>query len=69
MGQLISEQGQNIESITDHVENVQTDVEQGREELMKAESYQQKYRKKVLIILIICIIVAFIIAFSIYKKA
>lgn len=65
----ILEQGQTVDNIGDHIENVAIDVDQAREELAKASSYQQKYRKKVFIIFIICLIVALIIAFSIYSKA
>lgn len=63
----ITEQGGEIDTIENTIAQVSNDVEEGTVELRKAASYQQKYRKKVLIILIICIIVALIITLSIVK--
>lgn len=57
----ITAQGQHISSIESNIENVQGNVEQGAIELQKAATYQNKYRKKVLILLLIAIIVGIII--------
>lgn len=65
---LISEQGVKIESIEGNISNVADNVEEGHNELIKAENYQQKYRKKVLFILLLCIIVAIIITLSTVLK-
>lgn len=65
---LITEQGESIDSIQNNIENVSHQVQEGTSELRKAESYQNKYRKKVLIILIICLIVALIVTLSIIKS-
>lgn len=64
----ISEQGENVGTIADTVSNVAEDVEGGISELEKASNYQQKFRRKLVIILIIAIVVALIVVFSLYSK-
>lgn len=57
----INQQGQHIATIESNIENVQGNVEQGASELQKAATYQNKYRKKVLILLLIAVIVGTIV--------
>lgn len=64
----IAEQGENVETIAGTVSHVADDVEGGISELEKASNYQQKFRRKLLIILIIAICVALIVVFSLYSK-
>lgn len=65
---LIHGQGESIETIANQVSDVENNVEEGTAELRKASSYQQKIRKKALIIFIICLIIVFIISISIYTR-
>lgn len=57
-----------METIASTVDVVAGDVEGGLGELEKASSYQQKFRRKLIIILIIAICVALIVVFSLYEK-
>lgn len=57
----IQQQGQHIATIESNIENVHGNVEQGASELSRAATYQNKYRKKVLILLLIAIIVGVIV--------
>lgn len=65
---IFIDQGENIQTIDNTIENVAVDIEGGVSELEKAAEYQQKFRRKVLIILIIALILAFIVVFSLYSK-
>jgi t-SNARE complex subunit (syntaxin) len=62
------EQGEGIQTIDNSISQVAEDVEGGVSELQKASEYQQKFRRKVLIVLIIALILAFIVVFSLYSK-
>ncbi|XP_056637066.1 syntaxin-1A isoform X3 [Diorhabda carinulata] len=60
MAMLVENQGELVDRVEYHVENAQTHVQQGRTELIQAEGYQTKARKKKIFI-IICLVVALII--------
>lgn len=57
----INQQGQHIGTIESNIENVHGNIEQGASELRKAATYQNKYRKKVLILLLIAVVVGVIV--------
>lgn len=65
---LIHGQGESIDTIENHVSDVEENVVAGEVEIRKASTYQQKIRKKAFFILIILLIIALIVAFSIYSK-
>lgn len=66
---LVTDQGEGVQRIEDITNDVYNNVDDGVVELRKAETYQQKHRKKILILLLICLVVALIIAISIYLKS
>lgn len=49
------------DTIENSIDNVGSDVEAGRSELVKAAEYQAKYRRKVIILLLIAVIIGMII--------
>lgn len=57
----ITDQGQFVATIESNIEHAEANIEQGVGELRTAATYQNKYRKKVLILLLIAIIVGVII--------
>lgn len=59
---MIHEQGEQIDTIEANVETAHTHVDEGREQLVKASSYQQKSRKKLCCLVVIFIIIAGVIA-------
>lgn len=61
LGAMISEQGEQIDSIEANVERAYTNVEQGAQQLGKASEYQRKSRKKMCCLLIILLIIVAII--------
>lgn len=71
LGAMISEQGEQIDSIEANVERAYTNVDQGTQQLGKAAEYQRKSRKKMccllLIILIILAVVTIIIVLTVKK--
>lgn len=60
MAMLVENQGELVDRVEYHVESAQTHVQQGRDELVYAEKFQTKARKKKIFI-IICLVVALII--------
>ncbi|KAH3882364.1 syntaxin-7-like isoform X3 [Dreissena polymorpha] len=62
LGAMIHEQGEQIDTIEANVERAATHVEEGREQLTKAATYQKKSRKKLCCIVMIFVIIAAIIA-------
>jgi t-SNARE domain-containing protein 1 len=65
---IFPEQGDEVQTIDNAISQVADDVEGGVSELQKASEYQQKFRRKVLVVLIIALILAFIVVFSLYSK-
>ena len=61
LGALITEQGEQIDSIEANVERAYTNVEQGTQQLGKASDYQRKSRKKMCCLVVILFVVAAVI--------
>ncbi|XP_046748442.1 syntaxin-12 [Diprion similis] len=62
LGALVHQQGDSIDTIENNIENVHGNVELGAQELVKASSYQSKFRRKVCFLLILAVIAAVILA-------
>ncbi|XP_056637067.1 syntaxin-1A isoform X5 [Diorhabda carinulata] len=62
MAMLVENQGELVDRVEYHVENAQTHVQQGRTELIQAEGYQTKARKKLIYIIILIAILLAVIA-------
>lgn len=58
---MVTAQGEVIDSIEDNVETAHGNVEEGREQLLKASTYQSKYRRRVCILILILIIILAIV--------
>ncbi|XP_036146088.1 syntaxin-12 [Monomorium pharaonis] len=58
---LVHQQGDTIDTIDNHIENVHGNVELGAQELEKGSNYQSKFRRKVYILLLLAIIVAIVL--------
>ncbi|KAM0725010.1 Syntaxin-12 [Formica fusca] len=58
---LVHQQGDTIDTIDNHIENIHGNVELGAQELVKGSNYQSKFRRKVYILLLLAIIVAIVL--------
>ncbi|KAL4224505.1 Syntaxin-7 [Mactra antiquata] len=71
LGAMIYDQGEQIDTIEQNVEQAYTHVEEGRQQLSKASTYQKKSRKKlcclVVILLVIAAIITLIVVLSVKK--
>ncbi|XP_031772542.1 syntaxin-12 [Apis florea] len=65
---LVYQQGDTINTIDNHIENVHGNVELGAQELIKASNYQSKYRRKVFVLLLLAIIVVIILIIVLVTK-
>lgn len=65
---VIYQQGDTINTIDNHIENVHGNVELGAQELIKGSNYQSKYRRKVFILLLLAIIVVVILIIVLVTK-
>ncbi|XP_061392952.1 syntaxin-12-like [Musca vetustissima] len=65
---LVQAQGEDVERIETSVEYTANEVELGREELAKAASHRQSYRRKILILLAIAVIIGLIVTGIIVSK-
>ncbi|XP_047486786.1 syntaxin-12-like [Penaeus chinensis] len=61
LSSMVTAQGEVIDSIEDNVETAHGNVEEGREQLLKASTYQSKYRRRVCILILILIIILAIV--------
>ncbi|XP_066254619.1 syntaxin-7 [Euwallacea similis] len=61
LGSLVYEQGEVISTIENSIDHAGGNVAQGTEELIKASGYQNRYRKKILILVIVAAIIAIIL--------
>lgn len=61
LGAIVNEQGETIDRIENSIDQTAGNVEEGTEQLIKASGYQNKYRKKLLILVIIAIVIAAIL--------
>uniref|UniRef100_A0A2M4AG94 Putative snare protein pep12/vam3/syntaxin 7/syntaxin 17 n=1 Tax=Anopheles triannulatus TaxID=58253 RepID=A0A2M4AG94_9DIPT len=68
LSSLTNQQGEAIDSIENSIAGTAENVERGAEELDKAATYQNKYRRKVLILLIIAVILGLIVTGTIVSK-
>lgn len=53
---LVHQQGDTIDTIDNHIENIHGNVELGAQELVKGSNYQSKYRRKVYILMLLAIV-------------
>ncbi|XP_063224310.1 syntaxin-12 [Bacillus rossius redtenbacheri] len=58
---MVHEQGDALNTIESNIENVHGHVEEGTSQLQRAAQYQNKYRKKVLILALVAVVVAIIV--------
>lgn len=58
---LVHQQGDTIDTIDNHIENIHGNVELGAQELVKGSNYQSKFRRKVYILLLLAFIVAVVL--------
>ncbi|XP_066592834.1 syntaxin-12 [Prorops nasuta] len=65
---LVYQQGDNINSIENQIENVQGNVEMGAQELIKGSNYQSKFRRKIFILLLLAIIVVIVLVVILVTK-
>ncbi|XP_076665596.1 syntaxin 13 isoform X2 [Andrena cerasifolii] len=65
---LTYQQGDAINTIDNHIENIHGNVELGAQELIKGSNYQSKYRRKVYILLLLAIIVVVILIIILVTK-
>ncbi|XP_073840936.1 syntaxin 13 [Musca autumnalis] len=65
---FVQAQGEDVERIETTVEYTANEVELGREELAKAASHRQSYRRKILILLAIAVIIGLIVTGIIVSK-
>uniref|UniRef100_A0A2M4BW59 Putative snare protein pep12/vam3/syntaxin 7/syntaxin 17 n=1 Tax=Anopheles marajoara TaxID=58244 RepID=A0A2M4BW59_9DIPT len=68
LSNLTNQQGEVIDSIENSIAGTAENVERGAEELDKAATYQNKYRRKVLILLIIAVILGLVVTGTIISK-
>ncbi|XP_063599870.1 syntaxin-12-like [Penaeus indicus] len=61
LSSMVTAQGEVIDSIEDNVETAHGNVEEGREQLLKASTYQSKYRRRVCILILILVIILAIV--------
>ncbi|XP_076748994.1 syntaxin 13 [Xylocopa sonorina] len=54
---LVYQQGDTLNTIDNHMENVHGNVELGAQELVKGSNYESKYRRKLLVLLLLVMIV------------
>ncbi|XP_076302507.1 syntaxin-12-like [Lasioglossum baleicum] len=65
---FVYQQGETINTVDNHIENVHENVELGAQELIKGTNYQSKYRRKVFILLLLAIIVVVILIIVLVTK-
>ncbi|XP_026671298.1 syntaxin-12-like isoform X1 [Ceratina calcarata] len=65
---VVYQQGDTLNTIDSHIENVHGNVELGAQELIKGSNYQSKYRRKVFILLLLAIIVVVILIIVLVTK-
>lgn len=58
LGSLVNAQGETIDTIENSIDHAVGNVEEGTEQLVKASQYQNKFRRKILIIALIGLIIA-----------
>ncbi|KAL6257171.1 hypothetical protein P5V15_012101 [Pogonomyrmex californicus] len=58
---LVYQQGDTIDTIDNHIENIHGNVELGAQELEKGSNYQSKFRRKIYILLLLAFIVAIVL--------
>lgn len=68
LGALVHQQGDSINTIENSIENVHGNVELGAQELVKANSYQSKFRRKVCFLLLLAIVAAVILIVILVTK-
>ncbi|KAH9518851.1 Syntaxin-16 [Bulinus truncatus] len=61
LGALVHTQGEVLDTIDSNVERAYTNVESGRDQLIKAAEYQRKSRKKMCCLIVILLVVAVIV--------
>lgn len=57
LSSMVYQQGEVIDDIESCIENATGNIEQGTSELQKAERYQNKFRRKLIILILVAIIV------------
>lgn len=65
---MTHQQGDTINTIENHIEQVHGNVELGAQELVKGSNYQSKYRRKVFVLLLLAIIVIVILIIVLVTK-
>ncbi|XP_032682150.1 syntaxin-12 isoform X2 [Odontomachus brunneus] len=65
---LVHQQGDTIDTIDNHIENVHGNVELGAQELVKGSNYQSKFRRKVYILMLLAIIVVIVLIVILVTK-
>ncbi|XP_060806017.1 syntaxin-12 [Amyelois transitella] len=60
LAEMVSEQGQIVDTVESHISSAAAGVESGADELAKAAEYQRRYRRKMFILIIIAVIIAII---------
>ncbi|XP_014468419.1 PREDICTED: syntaxin-12 isoform X2 [Dinoponera quadriceps] len=65
---LVHQQGDTIDTIDNHIENMHGNVELGAQELAKGSNYQSKFRRKVYILMLLAIIVVIVLIVILVTK-
>ncbi|XP_043488981.1 syntaxin-12 [Polistes fuscatus] len=65
---LAYQQGDTINTVDNHIENIYGNVELGAQELIKGSNYQSKFRRKVYLFLLLAIIVAIVVIIILVTK-
>ncbi|XP_035727598.1 t-SNARE domain-containing protein 1-like [Vespa mandarinia] len=65
---LTYQQGETINTVDNHIENVYGNVELGAQELVKGSNYQSKFRRKVYLLLLLAIIVVIVLIIILVTK-
>ncbi|XP_012267800.2 t-SNARE domain-containing protein 1 [Athalia rosae] len=68
LGALVNQQADSINTIENSIENVHGNVELGAQELVKANSYQSKFRRKVCFLLLLAVIAVVILTIILVTK-
>ncbi|XP_043682141.1 syntaxin-12 [Vespula pensylvanica] len=65
---LAYQQGDTINTVDNHIENIYGNVELGAQELVKGSNYQSKFRRKVYLLLLLAIIVVIVLIIILVTK-
>lgn len=68
LGSIVTQQGENIDTIESSIDHSAAEVEAGAAEMQKAAEYRTRYRKKILILLVIAVIIGLIVTGIIVSK-